>query len=160
MFGNPHSDQDNHITQAKFDMLKGELEDLEHVQHKKTSEELRVAREMGDLSENAAYTEAKSRLLKMNNRILSIKERLKNAVIIDERTAGGRVQIGATVTLSANGKTRVYQILGSQETSPGEGKISHHSPLGSALLGKSAGETVTITTAADKKIEYQILKVE
>jgi len=160
IFGNPYTEEDNNITQAKLDMLKGEFEDLEQHQHAKASEDLRVAREMGDLSENAAYTEAKGRLRGINNRMLSLKERIKNAIVIDEgATRGGKVRIGSTVTLLVNGKKRIYQILGSQETSPGEGRISHHSPLGISLMGSSAGENIKVTAANGKEVEYQILEV-
>lgn len=149
---------DNLLTAEAIERLKRTLRRLEE-ERPAVVEDLTAAREMGDLSENAAYTEAKSRLGRIDNRILSIKERLKNAVLIEagpDQT--GRVQIGATVTVETNGRQRSFRIVGSQETRPGAGLISHQSPLGSALLGRQAGETVAVQLD-NRTVEYRIIEV-
>ncbi len=152
-------DEDRHLTAAAVERLRRDLRDLEEQQRPRTVEELSRAREMGDLSENAAYQDAKARLGRIDGRIFSLKERIKNAIIIETGpNEAGQVQIGSTVVIASNGKRRTYQILGSQETNPSLGRISHLSPIGSALMGRRAGETVTVKIQ-DKEIAYRIEQV-
>ncbi|MBN1585631.1 transcription elongation factor GreA [Candidatus Uhrbacteria bacterium] len=152
---------DNYLTAEAIEALKEELDRLKRFSRPKTVEELSAAREMGDLSENAAYTMAKGRLAGIDRRMAEIGERLKNAVII-ERGAGkdGRIRVGSTVTVESNGRERIFEITGSQETDPGSGRISHHSPVGQALLNHRAKETVTVRTADGREIAYLIKTVE
>lgn len=152
--------EDHYLTPEKLRRLKADLEDLEKNQRPKTVEDLARAREMGDLSENAAYTEAKARLARIDGRIFSLKERIKNAIVIETGAdPSGRIRIGSTVVLSVGGKQRTYQILGSQETNPAAGRISHLSPLGAGLMNRRAGETVTVT-ADGRDIVYAIMEVK
>ncbi|MEK9152780.1 MAG: transcription elongation factor GreA, partial [Patescibacteria group bacterium] len=151
---------DHYMTPEKVRRLKADLEDLEKNQRPKTVEDLTKAREMGDLSENAAYTEAKAHLGRIDGRIFSIKDRLKNAIIIESGTdASGRIRIGSIVVVSVGGNERTYQILGSQETNPAAGRISHLSPLGSALIDHKVGDTVSVA-ANGREIAYVILDVK
>jgi transcription elongation GreA/GreB family factor len=151
---------DHYLTPDKMRRLKADVEDLERNQRPKAVEDLTRAREMGDLSENAAYTEAKRHLGRIDGRIFSIKDRLKNAVAIESGAdPSGRIRIGSKVTVEVNGKQRVYQILGSQETNPSAGRISYLSPLGAALLRKKAGETAAIKNADGKEVVYRIIDV-
>jgi transcription elongation factor GreA len=152
-------EQDNYMTPAKRDRLRQTLRDIEEKQLPQAREDLRVAREMGDLSENAAYSEAKGRTLRLTGRIHSINERIRNAILIEKGSDDGKVSIGCTVTVTVNGKQRVYEVLGSQETAPSDGRISYKSPLGAALLGHSAGDEVTVETNG-RKITYHIDEVE
>lgn len=151
---------DRYLTQSAMQRLKRDLEDLQDRQRPQAVEDLTRAREMGDLSENAAYSEAKGRLARIDGRIFSLKERLKYAIPIESGAdASGRIRIGATVTVEVGGKERQYEILGSQETNPAKGRISHLSPLGKALMGRKAGEAVTITNAEGREIDYRIVDV-
>ncbi len=153
-------DDDLYLTEEAIQKLKRELADLEQNQRPKTVEDLTRAREMGDLSENAAYHEAKARLGRIDGRIFNLKERIKNAIVIKPvRDGSGRVQIGSAVVVEVNGHERSYQILGSQETNPAAGRISHVSPLGAALMGHAAGETVTVRTQ-DRESSYRIVSVK
>jgi transcription elongation factor GreA len=152
-------ENDNYMTAAKRDRLKDTLRDIETRQLPQAQEDLRVAREMGDLSENAAYSEAKGRTLRLTARIHSINERIRNAVIIEQGSDDGKVCIGCTVTVTVNGAERTYEILGSQETDPSKGRVSYKSPLGAALLGKAAGDEVVVE-ANGRKIVYRIVSVE
>lgn len=139
--------------------LKSELERLTTTDRKKAVEDLSVAQAMGDLSENAAYQEAKSRLGSIDGRVFSLKERLKHAIIIDHRAnVDGMARIGSTVIVRFKDIERSFEITGSQETSPGRGRISFHSPVGAALMGHKAGDTVTFTVN-DQPVSYEILKV-
>ncbi len=150
---------DDHLTHDAIRKLQEELERLETRVRPKAVEELRRTREMGDLSENFAYSAAKGKLTGLDYRILEIKERLKNAIPIRHGAGpGGTVRLGATVTLSVNGKERVYDIVGAQEANPAAGSISYHSPLGAALIGKRAGETIAVTVNG-KDVSYRITQV-
>lgn len=150
---------DNFLSAEAIAELKEDLRRLQEVSRPRAVSDLTRAREMGDLSENAAYSEAKGRLFGIDRRIHEIKERLKVAVVIKKgATADGRVRVGARVTVRVNGKEKAYDITGSLETDPSTGRISHQSPLGQALLGHKAGDTVKITAA--KEVVYEILSVE
>jgi len=152
-------DGDNFLSAEAIAALEDELRGLERALPA-AKEELNRTREMGDLSENAAYQEAKRRLLGMNGRILVIKEKLKNAIVIEPGAgAGGKVRIGSAVTVSVADRRREYEITGSQETDPTSGKISHLSPLGSALIGRVAGDVVIIETNG-RKATYRIESVD
>ncbi len=153
-------DSDNLMTAEKLARLKRDLEDIEKNQRPKVVEDLVYAREQGDLSENAEYQDAKAKLGRLDGRIFSIKERIKNAVIIEHGAdASGGIRIGSMVKLLINGKTREYQIVGVQEADPLKGRISHRSPLGSALLGHGVGEIVAIE-ADGNRMEYRIESIE
>ena len=144
---------DDHITQKKYDAMKRQLSDLLTKQRPPAIKELQRLAEMGDFSENAGYQAAKWHLRRLNNKITSIEEALKTAIIIEQGPdSDGRIQIGSTVDLQVNDKRVTYEIVGGQETRPDKGRISHSSPLGKALLGHKVGELVdfeigdTITT--------------
>ena len=150
---------DDLLTEAAIARLRRTLEELQTVDRPRAVEDLSRAREMGDLSENAAYSEAKGRLMRIDGRVFSIKERLKNAIVIKKGAdPEGRVRVGATVVVTVNGNRREYEILGSQETNPSKGRISHQSPVGKALMGKRAGESVAVK-AQDREITYKIEEV-
>lgn len=137
------SDVDHFLSAAAIARLKDDLVRSEK-ERPKAADDVARYKEMGDLSENAAYQEAKNHLRRLNGRIDSIKERLKRAVVIDENAgASGVVRVGATVTIRVNGQEKTYQIVGSQEADPSRGRISHLSPLGLLLMGKRVGDTVT-----------------
>lgn len=150
---------DYHLTPEAIQSLKEELARIETRIRPKAVEELRRTREMGDLSENFAYSAAKAKLGGLDMRVLEIKERLKNAISIKRGAApDGGVRIGASVEVEVNGKKKIYDIVGSQETDPGAGAISYLSPLGAALMGRKPGETVAID-ANGKEVLYKILSV-
>jgi len=148
---------DPYMTQGKFDELKNKLENLKKKQPFAASEVKRLALD-GDFSENAAYQIAKGRLRGLNQRILDIENHLKNAMII-KPSKTGRVCLGSQVTVEVNGKQKTYQILGSSETDPSRGIISHNSPIGSALINKKLGDIVKVKIK-DKEVEYKIVKIK
>ncbi len=147
------------ITRDKFNELKNKLERLKKSRPPAAEEVSRLA-ELGDFSENAEYQLAKGRLRGINYSILKLEAQLNQAVIIPPKQQSDTVQLGHTVTISKeNSKQKTYLILGSEETNPQKNIISHQSPLGSALLGHRAGDTVTLKLA-NKKVEYKIVKIE
>lgn len=149
---------DNNITGAKFDEFKRKLTRLKEQKSIAMQEVSRLA-ELGDFSENMEYQLAKGRLRGINQKILEIEYALNNAEIIEPDKNINAVRLGHTVTVEVNNKMKMYQILGSAETNPSKNIISHNSPLGLALMGRSAGEVIWVETK-DKNMQYKIIKIE
>lgn len=154
---NKITDHDVYLTPEGIAALKKDLERLKAAQPRAIAE-LQRTQAMGDLSENAAYSDAKGKLRGMNNRILEIEEKLKMAMVIPTGSSNGIVYIGSTVTVSILGKEKTFTILGSLETDPASGRISYKSPVGAALMGHTRGDHVWVTVKG-KKVEYRIEKV-
>ncbi|MFA6215248.1 MAG: GreA/GreB family elongation factor [Patescibacteria group bacterium] len=153
-----HLKPDPCLTEEKFNELKDQLAKLKASQPA-AADEVRRTAEMGDLSENAAYQIAKGRLRGINQRILDLQDHLNRVVIIKPAKNAEAVELGRRVTIEINGQQITYLILGSEETDPAQGIISHHSPIGSALMGKKTGDAVKINQK-NKVIECRIIKVE
>lgn len=136
------------LTQDGIDELKVELDNL-IAQRGPIAERIKTAREFGDLSENAEYSSARDEQDRVESRISEVDYILKNVEVIGAPKAGGKVQLGSKVTLENSGKTKQFQVVGTVEADPLEGKISDESPIGQALLGKKVGEEVEIVTPAD-----------
>jgi len=130
------------ITSEKFDALTKDLARLKQKRPKAAEEVSRLA-ELGDFSENVEYQQAKGRLRGINERILRTEYQLNHSTLITLKQTG-KVEIGNTVLVEINGKEKKMTILGSSETDPAKGIISHSSPIGSALLGKKVGDSVEI----------------
>lgn len=133
---------DLRMTAEALTKLKTELKRLLEKEQPVWIAEMQRTGMFGDFSENAEYQHAKGQLRRINDRIHWIEERLKHAVIITKGSTAV-VGIGSTVHLIINGKEKTYRILGSHESNPAQGIISSSSPLGSAILGKRAGEEGT-----------------
>jgi len=152
-----HLKTDPHLTEEKFLELKSKLERLKNACPRLIEEVKRLAQD-GDFSENAAYQIAKGRLRGVNQGILEIENQLKRAIIIKPQKNAETVQLGSTVTVEVKGKIKNYLILGSAETNPEKGIISHHSPIGSALMGRRMGAKINLQIAG-KTVEYKIIKI-
>jgi len=153
-----HLKPDPNLTENKYNELKEKLAKLKRT-HPLAAAEVKRLAEMGDFSDNAAYSIAKGRLRGINQRIVELEDHLKRAVIIRPEENTGTVMLGNHVTLEIAGKQKKYQILGSSETNPQAGIISHRSALGSALMGRRVGDKVKIKTI-DKEVEYTLIKIE
>lgn len=123
------------------------------------AERIKTAREFGDLAENAEYQTARHDQEKLENRIAEIEHILQNVEVIKAPKGGngGKVQLGSFVTLK-NGSTKKFQVVGTVEADPLEGKISDESPLGKAVLGKKVGDEVEIVTPAETTT-YRIVEI-
>jgi transcription elongation factor GreA len=153
----------NRITKEGMQKLQQELEYLRNDKRKEVAEKLRHAISFGDLSENAAYSEAKEAQQFLEHRIGELSEMIKNSVVV-EATKCDKVQIGATVTIigtqkDASSAEEKYMIVGATEADPLQGKISPDSPLGKAMMGRKAGDGFSFETM-DGTIKYKITKVE
>ncbi len=128
-----------YLTKEKFEEFKKELAHLKGVRRKEVAESLEFAKQLGDLSENAEYHEARDAQATVEDRIAKLEELLKTAEIISSNNTG-LVSIGSNVTVEKDGKKIVYTIVGSEESNVIENKISIRSPFGQAIMGKKKGE--------------------
>lgn len=151
--------EDRHLTSAAIERFKQEVIDLEKRQRPEAVAEVRRLAEMGDFSENFGYQNAKALLRRINGRIESLKERIKMAIPIQSGSADGTIRLGSTVTVFVNAKPMTFELVGSLETNPSRGRISHNSPLGLALLGHKADEEVVFDGPVGKVV-YQIGEVK
>lgn len=151
----------SYLTQEGLDNLKAELVELKGSARDKLSERLRAAIQMGDLSENADYIQAKEEQGFLEGRILELEQILRNVVIIDEIARNrDKVDIGAHVTIREGGfPEETYHVVGPKEADPHNGRISHESPIGKALLGHSVGDEVQVDTPGGS-IRLNIVKIE
>jgi transcription elongation factor GreA len=151
----------HYLTKEGQQRLKDELAQLEGPARVDLARRLREAIQMGDLSENADYIAAKEEQGFLEGRIQELKYILSHASIIEENgNSFDAVDVGATVTIQEEDfPPEVYYLVGSKEADPGNGRISHQSPIGSALMGKKVGETVDVETPGGV-IHFKITKIE
>ncbi|PID32268.1 transcription elongation factor GreA [Candidatus Saccharibacteria bacterium] len=145
-----------YLTKEGVAELEQELQTLVD-QRSVVAERIKTAREFGDLSENAEYQTARQDQERLENRIAEIEHILQNVEMIAKPKSGSKIQLGSTVTLK-NGSTKTFQVVGTVEADPLEGKISDESPLGKAVLGKQLGDEVEITTP-NETTTYKIVEI-
>ncbi|MBQ4300048.1 MAG: transcription elongation factor GreA [Lachnospiraceae bacterium] len=151
------------LTREGKEKLEEELETLKVERRDEVAEKLKEARAQGDLSENAEYDAAKDEQAEIEARIEEIEQILKNAEVHDETdTDVTKAGIGATVTIldMEFNDEYTYKIVGSTEASSLDNKISNESPVGSAIIGHSEGDVVTIETPDGESAEFKILAIK
>ncbi|WP_296629016.1 transcription elongation factor GreA [uncultured Negativibacillus sp.] len=151
------------MTQEGYNDLVKELNELKTTRRAEISEKIRIARGFGDLSENSEYDEAKNEQAIVEARILTLENQLKNVKIIEKSQLDkGTVSLGSFVTIRdvEFGDELTYRIISSVESSNDMSTITDESPVGKALLGHKAGDSVMVTVPSGAKIEYQIIKIE
>ena len=133
-----------YLTKERLDQLKAELQNLRTIGRQKVADRILRAKELGGTANNAEFDEAKNERAFVEGRILTLDNMIHNASIIpDERSDSGVVELGTTVTVQeASGELVQYTIVGSAEADPKAGRISNESPVGMALMGKKAGDSV------------------
>ena len=146
-----------HLTKEGVTELEAELKDLIG-QRGPIAERIKTAREFGDLSENAEYTSARQEQERVEGRIAEIEHILLNVDVISKPRGDNKVQLGSVVKLKANGKTKEFQVVGTVEADPLNGKISDESPIGKALMGKEEGAAVEIK-ANGETLSYKIADI-
>ena len=134
----------NYITKNGLEKLKQELEHLKKVKMPEVIERIATARDLGDLSENAEYQDAKDEQGFIAGRISEIENLINKSEIIAEDANSETVNIGSTVKAKCNGKEFTYTIVGSNEANPSAGLISNESPIGQAFLGAKVGDKVKV----------------
>lgn len=147
-----------YLTKEKLEELKKELEDLKTRRRIEVGERLKKAKELGDLSENSEYFEAREEQVQVETRIGELEDIVKSVEIIEKAPFTNVVSIGSTVEVGKDGQSQKFTIVGSNEADPATGFISNESPMGSAFLGKKAGERILVPTPKGK-VEYTILSI-
>ena len=150
------------LSAERLEELKQELNYLKTVREKEVADQIKEARSFGDLSENSEYDEAKNEQGKRYSRIAEVENILANYVVIEEHESDpNSVRLGSSVKVLdlEFSEEEVYQVVGSQEADPMNGRISEESPFGKALLGRAIGDTVTVEAPAGN-IDYKILDIQ
>lgn len=148
------------ITEEGLEKLKKELDYLKTEKRQEISRRIQAAKELGDLSENAEYSEAKEQQALNEGKIAEMEETLKNAETIDDRhSRSNLVNIGSTVKVHNGKKERAFTIVGSNEANPSEGKISNETPLAMSFLGHKVNDEVEVETPRGK-MKYIILEIK
>ena len=147
------------FTQQGYNEMIAELDYLKNVRRAEVVHEIEVARSFGDLSENSEYDEARTEQAKVEARIKELEEKVNNAIIIDESKIDlSVISVGSTVKgyNVTDDEEFEYSLVGSNEADPMNGRISDLAPVGKALIGKSAGDTVTVETpGGELKLEVK-----
>jgi transcription elongation factor GreA len=148
-----------HLTQQGVDELRGELNELVG-QRGEIADRIKTAREFGDLSENAEYSSSRQDQERNEARISEIEHILANVQVITATGKSGKVVLGSVVTLKSadNKTTKQFQVVGTVEANPLEGKISDESPIGRVLIGKKQDEEVEIKTPAETTT-YKVIDI-
>ena len=151
------------LTPEGYENLTRELDTLRTDRRREVADRIRVAREFGDIAENAEYDDAKNEQAMLEHKIAQLEERLLNARVIDTGDVDTSVvSVGSVVRLrDIDAKETVeYHIVGSAEANPAEHKLSNESPVGRAILGLKKGETVEVTTPKGGKIRFKIMEIK
>jgi transcription elongation factor GreA len=151
------------LTPEGYKKLKAEIELLSTERRREVAERIRVARQFGDIAENAEYDDAKNDQMLLEHRIARLEEQLRNARVIEKKEISSDVvSVGSKVRLrDVDAKqTMEYHIVGSAEANPSENKLSNESPVGKAIIGHKKGETVDVTTPRGARLKYKILEIK
>lgn len=150
------------LSAERLEELQKEIVYLKTVREKEVADQIKEARSFGDLSENSEYDEAKNEQGKLYSRIAEIENILSNYSIIEEHDSDpNSVRLGSRITVLdvEMDVEETYQVVGSQEADPMNGRISEESPFGKALLGKAVGESVLVEAPAGN-IEYRVVDIQ
>ncbi len=150
------------LSQSGWEKLQEELKELKSVKRKEIADRLKAAKELGDISENSEYEEAKNAQAFLEGRISEIENLLRQAEVVDgDGGEAGEVNIGSKVRIRDLESDQCFQyvVVGARESNPSEQKISYQSPVGAALFGQTEGETVSVDLPVGT-VEYKIMSVE
>lgn len=137
--------KETYLTEEGLKELQAKLHELKTVRRREIADAIHTAKEQGDLSENAEYVNAKEEQNRLEQQIADIEQMLKNAQLITKSDTQ-IISLGNKVTVKCNGEEKTYRLVGSNEADPLHGKVSNESPVGKALLGHKAGDSITIPT--------------
>jgi len=152
--------QQIYLTKEKYEELKKELNERKTTIRQKIAEDLKHAKEMGDLSENAAYSQAKNDKAFNDEKIMELEYILNHCEIIEKSEKNDIVNIGSTVKLQdENNKISEYKIVGPEESNPLKNLISYQSPLGQELLNKKEGEEIKLEKPDKTFKKYKIISI-
>ncbi|MDO8463279.1 MAG: transcription elongation factor GreA [bacterium] len=147
-----------YVTAEGLEKLKTELAHRTGEMRRQIADKIERAKELGDLSENAEYDEAKDEQAFNEGRIIELEAVVDSAVLATRQADSDAVQIGSSVEVQTNGDRKQFHIVGANEAEPIHGKISNESPLGKALIGRAVGEQFDVDTPRGKK-NYKVLSI-
>lgn len=147
------------ITKEGLKKLNDELDERRGKIRQSIAQAIKEAKEQGDLSENAEYSEAKRQQGENESRIAELEMVVKDSKVVEHNGSTNNIQMGSKVKVKFNGSEMEFQIVGSNEADPGSFKISNESPLGKAFMDKSKGDKVEVD-APSGRIKYAILDVK
>jgi transcription elongation factor GreA len=148
-----------YISAEGLERLKSELREVEQVKLPEIAKKIAEAKDLGDLSENAEYHEAKEQQSFLFGKAQELQYKIKNARVIDKSYKADVVAVGCSVEVENAGEKMTFELVGSDEADPANGKISIGSPIGSALVGSKAGDKVCVSTPAGES-EYKIISIK
>ena len=151
--------QQTYLSQEGIETVKKELQELKTKKRQEIAKRLQEAKDLGDLSENAEYFEAKEAQSFNESRIIELEKLLKNAVVIETPSEEIIIRVGSTIEVKSNNGPETFNIVGSAEAKPQEGKISNESPLGRAFLGRKIGDEIEVKSP-NGITKYKIIKIE
>jgi transcription elongation factor GreA len=149
------------MSRSAYEALEAEIQKLETVDRQEIASKIAVAREDGDLKENAEYHAAKNDQAFLETRILQLRDQLQNAQIVEPPGSSSEVSFGSTVKLKnlSSDKEVTYTIVSSYEQDISQGKLSHGSPVAEAISGAKVGETVAARLPSGKELKFEILEI-
>ena len=147
------------VTEEGLRKIKEELEHRKTAVRQEIANAIKEAKEQGDLSENAEYSEAKRQQAENEARVAELEFMLKESTVVAHDASADTVQMGSKVLAKFNGSEMEFQIVGSNEASPAQMKISNESPLGKGFIGKRKGDQVTVNTPGGE-VKYKIIEVK
>ncbi|PKL72227.1 transcription elongation factor GreA [Candidatus Kuenenbacteria bacterium HGW-Kuenenbacteria-1] len=146
------------ISREKFEKLVEKLQFLKNIKRPQVAEKIASAKDLGDLSENAEYSEAKDDQVLLEREIAELEHMIQIVVIVEKSKNQNNISFGSIVEIKYNGQYKKYSIVGSAEADPSQNKISNESPLGSALMGHAVGDSIEVKTPKGL-VEYTVLKI-
>jgi len=148
-----------YVSAEGLEKLKNELESRRNTIRKEIADRIFAAKELGDLSENFEYHEAKDSQAMNESRIMELEAMIKDSVIVEQKTGSSTISLGNSFVVETDGKKKTFEIVGSSEADPMSGKISNESPLGQAFLGHGVGEMVEIAVPSGA-MKYKIVEIK
>lgn len=147
------------ITKEGLKKLKDELEERRTKMRQEIAQAIKEAKEQGDLSENAEYSEAKRQQNENETRVAELEMIIKDSQVVERNDKSKGIQMGSKVKVKFNGSEMEFQIVGSNEADPGNFKISNESPMGKAFMDKEKGDKIEVETPGGR-VKYSILDVK
>ncbi|MCA9390320.1 transcription elongation factor GreA [candidate division WWE3 bacterium] len=152
-------EQPYYLTQEGYNQLKQEYRTLVKEEKPKIIKKIKEARAKGNLEDNPEYDSVREEQMHLEGKILEIEQILERSKIVDtEHVTTGKITIGSTVTVEIEGEKETYQIVGSAEADPGNGKISYESPVGKSLLGLKPGDNIEVKLP-HVLLKYRVIKI-
>jgi transcription elongation factor GreA len=146
------------LTAEGLERLINEVREIKETKLKEVAVRIKEAKDMGDLSENAEYHEAKNEQAFLYGKVLSMEKKIKNAQVIDKGTGKESIEPGCHVDVENDGDKMTFEIVGSDESDPANGRISIDSPIGTALAGHKKGDLVVVNTPSGES-KYKIINI-